>query len=111
MRYLVALVVAAVLIAGLALFARQTFRDFEGRLRQSLREQKEAGTLPPQWRGIDVETVDVWSLGFQMKVSREQQSRLHAAMILSDVWFVWAPAVVLLCLAAAFVIGRFRGRT
>ncbi len=110
-RYVIALAVAALLIAGGALYARLTFRSFEAQVRRSLRQQQEAGTLPPELQGADIDAVNVWDGGFQMKLTRGQEAWLQAALVLADLWYVWAPLVVGLCLGAAALAGRWRRHT
>lgn len=110
MRYAIALVVAVLLIAAGALFVRLTFRSFEAKVRESLRQQQQAGTLPPELQGADIESVNVWQSDMMVKVPRGEQARLEAAMLLSDTWYIWAPLVLAVCLGAAALAGRRRGR-
>jgi hypothetical protein len=90
-------------------FVHQTFRSFELLVRQTPRRQQQAGTLPPQLQGVDIESADVQLLmqNFQMLVPREQGMRLKMALLLSDVWYVRAFLTVVLCPAAALA-GRRR---
>jgi hypothetical protein len=62
MHYAKALAVAGLLIVAGAGYAWLTLRSFDSRLRQSLRQQQRAGTLPPELQGVDIETVDVRGL-------------------------------------------------
>jgi len=98
-------VAALVIIVGFG-FSWQTTRSFHDQLRQSLREQKQAGELPAEWQGIDPDTVDISKLGFQMKVPRGMETRLQIALLLTDLWYVWVPLVVAVCFVIALFIGR-----
>jgi hypothetical protein len=105
--YAVWLCVAVAVIVSGFLFNWLTTRSFQELIRQSLRNQKQAGTLPPEWQSIDVETVDISKLGdFQMKVPHAMELRLQIALFLTDLWYVWIPIVVLLCLAMATIMRR-----
>jgi len=106
-RYVIALIVAAVLIAAGAAFVRLTFSAFEAQVRRALRAQQQAGTLPPELQGIDVESVNIWESN--IRVPRGQEAQLQLAMLLSDMWFIWAPLVVAVCVGVAALVGRRGG--
>jgi hypothetical protein len=106
-RYLIALAVAAVLIAAGALYVWLTFRSFDDQIRQSLRRQQQAGTLPPEFQGIDIDTANIRDI--QIQVTRGQEARMQAAFLLSDFWYVWAPLAVAVCLGVATLIGQRSG--
>ena len=56
---------------------------------------------------FDPETVDISKLGdFQMRIPSGMESRLQLSLLLTDSWYLWAPIVVVLCLAMAKVTGR-----
>src|SRR4051812_8312896 len=109
MRYGVALLVAVLVIATGGLFAWLTIREVEGELRNSLRRQQEAGELPPELQGVDIESVDIRQ--FAMKLPPEQEGRLALAQGLAGLWYIWAPLVVILCLAVAALVGRLGRRS
>jgi len=98
-------VAALVIIVGFS-FSWLTIRSFHTQLRQSLREQKQAGKLPAEWQDIDPDTVDISKLGFQMKVPRGMETRLQIALLLTDLWYVWVPSVVVVCFVMALFIRR-----
>jgi hypothetical protein len=106
MRYVVALLVACLLIGAGTLYVRLAHRSIEFKLREALRRQKEAGTLPPELQDVDPDAAALADM--QVKLSRGDETRLQAAMWLSDLWYVLAPLTVAICLGAAWLIGRWR---
>jgi hypothetical protein len=106
MRYIIALVVAALLIGGVVLYIRNTDRAIEQAIRQALLNQKLAGTLPPELQGIDPQTADLSKLGdFGMKLPAALEHRLQLTYYLTDFWYIWAPLIVLVCMGAAVLFG------
>jgi hypothetical protein len=106
MRYVVALVVAALLIGGVVLYIRQTDRVLEQAIRQALMKQQQAGTLPPELQGVDLQTVNLKEMGgFQMSLPVGLEQRLKLSLMLTDFWYVWGPLVVVICLGAASLVG------
>jgi hypothetical protein len=103
-RYLIAIVVAGLLIGGAAFFVRQTFRDIMVHVRQALRNQKEAGILPPELRDVDIEAAVLPDMVISLPASL--QRRLQLAYWATDFWYVWAPLTVVSCLGLAFVLFR-----
>jgi hypothetical protein len=96
MRYGIALLIAAILIAAIGLFAWQTRRQFEEQIRQNLGQQ-----------GVNAESVKFPDLN--VKLPAGQQFRMDLARLLTSTWYVWAPVVVALCLAFAKFVGWVRG--
>jgi hypothetical protein len=107
MRYVVALFVAGFIISGGILYGVWARWAFERDLRQSLRQQQQAGKLPPELRAVDFETADLsQKLGdFQMSLPRKQEQRLKISIFLSDFWYLWMPTVIAGCLVVAAVTG------
>jgi hypothetical protein len=97
MRYGIALLIAALIIAAIGLFVRQTRRQLEEQIRQTLRQQ-----------GDDVESVDLHD--FNVQIPAGQQAQADLAGLLAAAWFVWAPTVLALCLGCAFLVGWIKGR-
>jgi hypothetical protein len=107
MRYLVALLVAGVVIAAVAAFSWWGCTLPNRLARQQLRQQKERGELPPEWQGVDPERAELPD--FNLTVPDRVLALMAAARFLALTWYVWAPAVVLVSLAAAALLGRRRG--
>jgi hypothetical protein len=108
------LAVAAVIIALGFAYSWLTMRSLHAQIAdhigQSLREQKQAGTLPPEWQGIDPDTADVEKLGdFQMQLPRGMETRLQISLWINDLWYLWAPLVVAVCVLLAMFTGRRSG--
>jgi hypothetical protein len=106
-RYTIALAVSLLLIGGGFLFIRQTHHSLREMVREGLRKQKQAGTLPPDLQGVDIETVDKLP-DMQISLPRAMETRLKLSLWLSELWYLWVPATVAVCLAAAAVLGRRR---
>jgi hypothetical protein len=107
MRYVIALVAAALIIGGGVLFVRQTRQAFEQLYRHALLREQQKGTLPPELQGVDIHTADLKALGvdFGMQLPASMHRRLQWALLLSEYWYVWGPLVAMLCLAAAALYG------
>lgn len=101
MRYAIALVVAAFLIGGIIFYARWTINDIECRMREKIEEKQRTGELPP---GTDISDV-----GFQLPAADMRRFKLARSSL--DLWYVWGPAVVGLCLGAAAVFSGSAGKT
>src|SRR5262245_6026433 len=107
-QFLIWLAVAAALIGAGIIYTKLTFRSFEAQARETLRRLQQAGTLPRAWQGIDVETVDIWHLGMQLRAPPEWETRLPIAFLLADYWYVWVAVVLVVCLGAAALPARRR---
>lgn len=104
MRYVIALVVAALLIGGGFLFAHQTEHSLEKLIRDGLRKQKEAGSLPPELQNVDPDAAKLPD--FQMQLPAAWETRLKMSFMLREWWYIWAPLTVVGCLAVAALVGR-----
>ena len=107
LRYGIALIVAALIILGGILFVRQTHSEIESifepqRLR--LKQQKADGTLPEEWKDVDLDAIEYTDFG--MAVPPAFQLRLELTMWLVGFWWLFAPLVVVAWLGAAFLLGR-----
>jgi hypothetical protein len=109
-RFLIWMAVAAVLIVAGFVYAKLTFRSFEAHSRETLREWQRAGTLPRAWQGIDVDTVNIWDLGMQLRAPPGWETRLQIAQLLADFRYVWMAVVLAVCLGAAALPARRRKR-
>jgi hypothetical protein len=112
LRYCIALIVAiAIILVGFA-FARLTYGEIETifeQHHQRLKQQKADGTLPEEWKDVDLDAIKYTEFGMQL--TRGMQIRLDLTMWLVELWFVLIPLVMATCLGAAFVWGRiFRRR-
>ena len=106
MRYAVALTVAAVIIGGAVLVVRGTVPTLERTMRQMLSKQQQAGTLPPQFQGVDLQTADLSTMrDFQMTLPTSMVRRLKISYWLTDFWYIWGLLVVIVCLGIASLFG------
>jgi hypothetical protein len=110
MRYVIALIGAAVIIGGVTLYIRQMPGSIEEAVRQKLREAERAGKLPPEFQGVDIESPDLRLPDFALRLPAEADERVQLAMFLSDYWFVWAPLVVAVCVGLAALTAPKRER-
>ena len=101
MRYAIALAAAALLIAFGVAYVQQTNRLFEQRFRQTLREAKAAGNLPPE---IDAEHADLANFGVDLPPS--DVLRLKFAHFLVAWRFVLIGIVLLSSLGIARILRR-----
>jgi hypothetical protein len=110
MRYGIALAVAGILIGALAAYAWWDGQIMERAARRHLRQRQQEGTLPPPLRGVDLDTLNLSQ--YTVPVTEDVQIRQDAARMLAFFWYLWAPAVVGLCLVvAALRGGRRRAKT
>ena len=79
-------------------------RSLVEQFRQSLREDAAAGRLPKELDGVDLDTVT--PEGFEIKVTADEMNRIMIADLLSNLWFIWIPAVFAGCLGIAYLLGR-----
>lgn len=110
MIYVKSLALAALVISVGAVFVWLTFRSTENKIRDSFRQQKAAGTLPPDFQDVDIETIDISKVGFQMKLPRAYELRLQIAMWIVDLWYLWSALTVGICLGVAALARRWRTR-
>jgi ABC-type hemin transport system ATPase subunit len=97
MRYGIALLIAAVIIVALGLFAWQTRRQVEEQIRQYVLQQ-----------GDNADPAN--ATDFAVKLPAGRQFRTDLARLLTSTWYAWVPIVIALCLACAWLVGRIRGR-
>jgi hypothetical protein len=103
MRYGIALIIAVILIAAGAFYVRHVERSVEQRVRQSLREAKAQGGLPPD---IDPEQADLTSFGVDLPAT--ELSRVQLAHFLVAWRLVLIPTVLLMSLGIARIVGSKR---
>jgi hypothetical protein len=107
LRYGIALIVAAVIILAGFLFVRQTHGEIERKFeqqRQRLKQQKADGTLPDEWKNVDLDNMKYTDFGWP--VTRGFQIRWDLAMWLVGFWWFLIPLVVAACLTMAYIFGR-----
>ncbi|MBD3673835.1 MAG: hypothetical protein HUJ26_09955 [Planctomycetaceae bacterium] len=99
MKYFVACLFAAAVIAALFYYAQSCRQQFLVEFRASLRQEWESGNLPESISEEEIETAspEGWNLSLESKT----MNRLGRADIIERLWFLWIPVVVLLCLFLA----------
>jgi hypothetical protein len=105
---LVALLVAGVVIAAVAAFSWWGCTLPRRLAREQLRQQQERGELPPELQGVDPEAADLRD--FNLTVPDRTLALMALARFLAVTWYVWAPAVMVVSLGIAALVGRRRGR-
>jgi hypothetical protein len=108
LRYILAIVVALLLIGLGALYVHLTLRSFEDQVRQALRQQQQNGELPAELQGVDLETVEIGN--FQMRIPPGMEFRLELAHFLTEYWYVGVVIVVAGSLAVAALVSRWTSR-
>jgi hypothetical protein len=86
--------VAALLIAAGGLFVWHTFHSLDRAVRDSLRQAKQAGTLPPELQDVDPETAELKIPDMQIKLPSGLQQRVEIAYLLMDWWYIWVPLIL-----------------
>jgi hypothetical protein len=108
-RYIVAAVVACLLIGAGIVFVRQTNARFQGLFeesRQDLIAKREAGQLPPEWQGVDLDDLRIDQI--KMPVTQDDMTRLDISRFLTKYAYVLAVFVFAVCLGVAALVGRMR---
>ena len=101
MRYLVAAVVACLVIGAGFGFGRHLKRAFIEDFRQSLRTAKAEGRLPKELEGVDLDTFSPEGWEFRITTKAERQIWLADWLIYG--WHIWIPATVIISMTIAFV--------
>jgi hypothetical protein len=104
MRYVVALLVAFLILGGGSIFVWYTWRSVERECRQIFKDQKEARKLPPELQGVDLDTIGLDDFGFPL--SPAQQGKLALAAFITNFRYVLAVLVLAVCLGIAAVWPR-----
>jgi hypothetical protein len=104
--YVVAALAAAAIIAAAFAYASHTRSAFVESLRQDLRDAKAAGTLPAEMQDVDIEKLDLADMGIE--VTPGQMRRLSIADFIDEIWYLWAPMVLLVCFGIAAVFAQRR---
>ena len=103
-RYLIAMIVAGVVIAlALGYVFRVRAELYDG-LREQLRQSKADGTLPPELANVDIETMPLSDFGIELSSSMKR--KVTIADFILGAWIVWIPLLILLCLGAAYILPR-----
>ena len=110
-HYLVALVVACVIVAAGAVFVRQTWAELRSNVKQAAAHDKAARTGgQPLTEAKQAELDAQFERGqLGMMVSPGMHRRLDLAILFQELWYVLVPLVFAGCLGAAAVFGRLRG--
>lgn len=103
MRYIVAIVVAGLIIGSAALFVRQMEQSLKQLVRQAIKDGQTAGHVRLE---IDPENFEIENLEVQLPARFQMQ--LTFAYALKTWRFVLMPAVLLTSLGIALVLGRWR---
>jgi hypothetical protein len=109
LRYIVAALVACLLIGAGIVFVRQTNARFQGILeesRQDLIAKRDAGKLPPEWQGVDLDELGIDQI--KMPVPYDYLIRLDISRYLTKYAYVLAVFVFAVCLGVAALVGRMR---
>jgi hypothetical protein len=100
--YVMAMVVASMIVGGVMFYIQQTKRTFEQLVGQTLLKQQRDGTVPPELQDVDIEAADVSKLhGFAITVPKALMRRIRIAMALTDWWYIWGPMVLIVCYGSA----------
>ncbi|HEV8061706.1 MAG TPA: hypothetical protein VGP68_17650 [Gemmataceae bacterium] len=107
MLYVVAGIASLLLILGGWYFVRASERvllsQFEEH-KQQLREMRDAGKLPPELQGMDIDRMDLEHMAMRLPPGLEE--RLEVAHLFQSYWFVLGPLAVALCFGVAWVVGK-----
>jgi hypothetical protein len=106
-RYLVATFVACIIIGAGIVFVRQTNERMQGRFeefRKDLVVKKEAGQLPPEWQGVDLDNLQIDQI--KMRVTQDEMTRIDIARFLTAYGYFLAVLVFAACLGVAALVGK-----
>jgi hypothetical protein len=101
MRYVIAAVVACLVIGagfGLGRHLKQAFiEDF----RQRLRTAKAEGTLPKELEGVDLDTFNLE--GWEVRLPKNAERQIWLADWLLYGWHLWVPATIIISMVVAYI--------
>jgi len=97
----VAFVVAGIIIGTGALFAWANHDIIERTVRQGLKLQQQQGELPPDLQNADIDKFDLEDREIAVELPSGILLRNDIALLLSNLWYLWAPVVLLICFGAA----------
>ncbi|SFJ11135.1 hypothetical protein [Planctomicrobium piriforme] len=103
-KFLIAAVIASIITAGgfaLAAYLKQLVLQ---EIRNSLREAKAAGTLPPEMQDLDLDNFMRMDIGIEL--SSQAMTRATIVDALRGLWYIWVPIVFAVCLGIAALLGR-----
>src|SRR5262245_43543175 len=110
-RYPIAIVVAILLVVAGWWFVRYTHSGAQARLehyKKELKAKKEAGELPPEFRGVDIDNLQPSQIG--MRVTSGEQTRITIANALSEHAYIMMALDLAICLAVVVVVDVLRGK-
>jgi len=81
---------------------QERFEEF----RKDLAARKEARQLPPEWQGVDLDTLRIDQVA--MQVTQDEMTRLDITRFLTAYGYVLAVLVFAACLGVAGLVGRRR---
>jgi hypothetical protein len=104
MRFLLAIAVALLLIAGVLGYPGWLKQSINGELRAMFTALKTQGNLPA---GFDPQTATVADLqDFDLELPESLRNQLLTYDLIFSLWIVWVPAMLLVCLGTAFFLPR-----
>lgn len=98
-RYLLATVIAGLIIASALLYGASVRQEFNQGLRESFRQAKVAGDADLE--NVDIETMELADFGVEL--SNEEIRKYQFSKVVGGAWFIWSPFVLALCLWAAYL--------
>jgi hypothetical protein len=101
-RYIVAVLVAGFLLAGLLGYARLLRQSVLTEFRESLREAKESGDLPEELKELEIETATPEDFNTEMSASAIRN--YETAEIIERFWYVWLVLLIVICCGVASLL-------
>lgn len=101
-RYIVAVLVAGLLFAGLLGYARLLRQSVLTEFRESLHEAKVNGELPEEMRDLEIETATPEDFNTEMSASAIRN--YDTAEIIERFWYVWLILLIVMCCGVASLL-------
>lgn len=101
-RYIVAVLVAGFLFAGLLGYTRLLRQSFLTEFRESLHEAKVNGELPEEMQELEIETATPEDFNTEMSASAIRN--YETAEIIERFWYVWLVLLILMSCGVASLL-------
>ena len=98
-RFAIAIGFACLFVAGGFAFVRYSDGLMKARFdqaRERLKAKRDAGALPPEWQGVDLDKLDM--ADYAIRLPAWDEWCISTGRWMSRLWYLWVPLVFAVCL-------------
>ena len=106
--YMVAVLIAAPIVGVAFAFVQQTRSNMQARaekMKDDLKAKREAGQLPPEWQGVDLDNLQLNQLG--MRLTPSEMTSLEIADFLATYSYLLIALVLAACWGITALVSRW----